>query len=378
MKLQTKDIMTATSKLNEPVMVGMDLHRNNVVCGLVDHSGKRLKQKRLPCDLDTITQWLSPHRDRLGTIAVESTFNWYWLVDGLKDQGFEVVLANPAKIVQFEGIKHADDVNDAYFLADLLRLNILPTGHIYDRDVRPIRDLLRRRLLLVRQRTTLKLSLKSLYCRTTGKTLALSRLDKLTAKGIEELFTDPTNQLIAWEQIRLIEELTSSITKIEKAATGKVKNWKTFRVLKNIPGVGPILGLTIALETGPVERFKDAGNYASYCRCVKSQRLSNGKVKGTNNGKNGNRYLAWAWVEAAQFARRYYSPCRQFFDRKSAQSNNILATKALACKLSKAAWHVMGSGDAFNWERAFGSSPEKSKKQTAEKTAKKKDTKPVS
>jgi transposase len=356
--------MTTISKLpNDPIMVGMDLHQNNVVCALVDSTGKRLKEKRLPCDLDKVIQWLSPYKQILGTIAVESTFNWYWLVDGLQEKGFEVVLANPAKIVQYEGIKHADDSNDAFFLADLLRLNILPTGHIYDRNIRPTRDLLRRRLLLVRQRTGLKISLKSLYTRTTGQTLALSKLDKLCGDDAKGLFHNFADQLIAKEQIRLIGELSESVKQIEKALMSKVRTSNQFRRLQAVPGVGKILGLTIALETGPITRFQGPGNYASYCRCVRSQRLSNGKVKGTNNGKNGNKYLAWAWVEAAQFARRYYAPCKKFFDRKSAQCNTTLASKALACKLSKVAWYVMRDGVSFNWEKAFGMRPEKKGKE---------------
>src|SRR5208282_4963500 len=109
-----------------------------------------------------------PYKSRLKSVAVESTYNWYWLVDGLKARSYPVVLANPAKIDQYSGIKHADDQNDAYFLAELQRLNILPTGYIYDPQVRPVRDLLRRRTLLVHQRTALILSFKSLYTRTTG------------------------------------------------------------------------------------------------------------------------------------------------------------------------------------------------------------------
>src|SRR5204863_2589543 len=104
---------------------------------------------------------------------VESTFNWYWLVDGLKAASYPVVLANPAKIDQYSGIKHADDKNDAFFLAELCRLEILPTGYIYDPELRPVRDLLRRRLSLVHQRTALLLSFKSLYARTTGQALPL-------------------------------------------------------------------------------------------------------------------------------------------------------------------------------------------------------------
>lgn len=124
--------------------------------------------------------------------------------------------------------------------------------------------------------------------------------------------------------------------------------------LQTIPGIGKILGMTITMETGEVKRFSDAGDFASYCRCVKSQRLSNGKKKGKNNEKCGNKYLAWAFVEVSNISRRFDPQCRSFYDRKQTQANNILATKALACKLAKAAWHVMNSGRDFDPTLAFG------------------------
>src|SRR5512137_1886068 len=140
------------------IMVGIDLHSNNALCGLMDEAGRRLAHKKLPCDLDPILQFLKPYRKRIATIGIESTFNWYWLVDGLQDHGYHVVLANPAAMQPYSGMKHTDDVSDAYFLAELLRLDLLPTGHLCDRKTRPVRDLLRRRMLLVRQRTMLILS----------------------------------------------------------------------------------------------------------------------------------------------------------------------------------------------------------------------------
>ena len=112
----------------------------------------------------------------------------------------------------------------------------------------------------------------------------------------------------------------------------QAKTLPSYKRLQTLPGVGVILGLTITMETGPISRFAEAGHYASYCRCVSSARTSNGKGKGKNNGKNGNPHLSWAFVEAANFARRFDSRCRKFFNRKAAQTNSIVATKALACK----------------------------------------------
>src|ERR1041385_7182974 len=114
------------------LFAGIDLHSNNLMIGIVDQAGKRLKHQKLDCSLTEVVNFLKPFQRRLKSLAVESTYNWYWLVDGLRALGYPVVLANPAKIQQYNGLKHADDKSDTYFLAALQRLNILPTGHIYD------------------------------------------------------------------------------------------------------------------------------------------------------------------------------------------------------------------------------------------------------
>src|SRR4051812_9976665 len=198
------------------LMAGIDLHSNNAVIGIVDEHGKRMAHQKIECDLKLIIKFLAPYKKQLTKVAVESTFNWYWLVDGLKAAKFPVELANPAKIDQYTGIKHADDKNDAFFLAELCRLNILPTGYIYDPELRPVRDLLRRRMSLVHQRTALMLSAESLYARTTGKKMSLSRLKALQVEEIRRLYEHPADQLIAGIQVRHISQLTESIEQMEK------------------------------------------------------------------------------------------------------------------------------------------------------------------
>ena len=120
-----------------------------------------------------------------------------------------------------------------------------------------------------------------------------------------------------------------------------------------IPGIGRILGMTITMEVGEIRRFRTDGDFASYCRLVDAKRLSNGKCKGDNNQKCGNKYLAWAFVEAANFARRYDEQCRRWYDRKAAKTSKVIATKALACKLAKAAWHVMAGQCDYDPKRMF-------------------------
>jgi transposase len=124
--------------------------------------------------------------------------------------------------------------------------------------------------------------------------------------------------------------------------------------LTTLPGVGIILGMTMTLEVGDIKRFASPGQFASYCRTVEAQRTSNDRKKGENNSKCGNKYLAWAFVEAANFARRYDEQCRKWYDRKAAKTSKVIATKALACKLAKAAWHLMSQGSDYDAKRMFG------------------------
>jgi transposase len=337
----------------QKLMAGIDLHSNNLVIGVTDQDGKRLSHRKLECELGEVLSYLKPWKARLQSLAVESTFNWYWLVDGLRAQGYPVRLANPAQIEQYSGIKHADDKHDAFHLAELQRLGILPEAHIYDPQLRPVRDLLRRRTNLVHQRTALMLSFKSLYARTTGQAMPLQQLKSMEPKAAKELYEHPANQLIAQLQLEHIEALNRSISRIEKAVLGCARELPLYEKLLTIPGIGRILAMTITMEVGDIARFKTDGDFASYCRAVDSRRLSNGKQKGQNNPKCGNKYLAWALVEAANFAQRYDENCRRWYDRKKAKTSTVVATKALACKLAKAAWHIMANKTDYDANRMF-------------------------
>jgi len=184
--------------------------------------------------------------------------------------------------------------------------------------------------------------------------MTLGKLKDLSVKGAQELYEHPANQLIAGMQIQHIDELTQSIEKIEKAVLASARELPYYSKLATLPGVGRILGMTITLEVGDIKRFADPGNLASYCRTVEAQRVSNSKKKGENNSKCGNKYLSWAFVEAANFARRFDEQCRKWFDRKAARTSNVIATKALACKLAKAAWYLMSEETDYDSKRMFG------------------------
>jgi len=337
----------------EALYGAIDLHSDNSVLAIIDATGKRVFDRRLPNEVDRIAAALAPFRDRLKGIVVESTFNWYWLVDGLMERGYRMHLANPAAIQQYSGLKHGDDQSDAYWLAELLRLGILPEGYIYPKAERAVRDLARKRGQLVRQRTANLLSIKNTIRRSTGGTVKSDVIKAMEPKGVSELAVDADVGLAIEANVCVRACLDEQIAKLERAVLQRAKLKPEFEKLKSIPGVGNIVAMTIMLETGGITRFASVGDFASYCRCVDSKRLSNKKKKGQGNTKNGNRYLAWAFVEAANFAIRYSQPIQRFHQRKQARTKNVVAIKAVAHKLARASYYIMRDQVIFDVDKSF-------------------------
>jgi transposase len=330
---------------------GLDLHSRNTYIGILDTDFKRVFKKRVSNNLDLILETLQPFRGQLKGLVVESTYNWYWLVDGLMDAGYGCVhLANPSAIKQYEGLKHSDDQHDAFFLAQLLILGILPLGYIYPKEDRPVRDLARKRMFLVKHKTAHILSLQSLIARCCGQRISTNQIRNLTVADLRQLLREEYLFLSAQTNLDTIAFLIQQIKALEKAIKKKVKLDKAFEQLMTVPGIGFILAMTIMLEVGDISRFAKVGNFASYCRCVSSQRLSDGKAKGSGNRKNGNRYLSWAFVEAAQLGRRYSQRFGRYYDRKAAQTNTIVATKALSNKLARICYYIMRDQVPFREE----------------------------
>lgn len=332
----------------------IDLHSDNNVTVVIDEQDQVVYQKRLPNDLPMIVEQLSPYRSSLEGIVVESTYNWYWLVDGLMEQGYRVHLANTAAIQQYEGLKYTDDHSDARWLAHVLRLGVLPEGYIYPRADRPVRDLLRKRSQLVRQRTTNLLSIQNLMTRNTGSSLSANQIKGLDVQQVDELLPNEDLALAVKANLSVMCSADKQTEILERTVTQRVKLRPQFSFLKTVPGIGQILALTIMLETGDIRRFSSVENFASYCRCVGSQKISNGKKKGKGNTKNGNKYLAWAFVEAANFAIRFNSKIKSFYQRKKAKTKGVVAIKAVAHKLCRACYYIMRDHVAFDVTKAFG------------------------
>lgn len=331
---------------------GIDLHSNNHLICLIDQDDTIIVQKRLPNSLEATLELLMPYHDKISGVAVESTYNWYWLVDGLMAHGFHVHLVNTAAVKQYDGLKYSGDRQDAFFLARLMRLGILPTGYIYPKEIRPIRDLLRRRCSLVKQSTAITNSLGCQIARELGVQFSVNELRK--ANYQLPFAKDSYAYAMAQSSLCIYSTIQAQIDSLEAMVLTAYRGSDDYQLICTIKGVGKILGLTIALETGNIQRFKDVGNYASYCRCVQSIRNSNHKKKGTGNRRAGNKYLAWAYSEAAHFIIRFNPQAERFYQRKKAKRNGYVALNAVAHKIARAVYYLLKNGDEFDIDRAFG------------------------
>jgi transposase len=339
-----------------PLYGGIDLHANNSVIVLLNEQDEVIYRKRLPNALSTILEQLAPYRMEIKALVVESTYNWYWLVDGLMEADYRMHLANPAAIQQYSGLKYSDDHSDARWLAHLLRLAVLPEGYIYPKAERAVRDLLRKRAHLVRQHTANVLSVQNILARNTGARFSGKRMHELTKQELQSLLTEEPQVLAVTSSLAVLDCLKHQIKTLEKTVHKCLHHTPAYEQLLTVDGLGTILAQTLTLETGAISRFPTVGNYASYCRWVDSNKISNGKRKGTGNVKNGNPYLAWAYMEAAQFALRFQPAAQRFYQRKLAKSRNntVLARKAVAPKLSRACYYMMRDLVPFEAAKALG------------------------
>jgi transposase len=232
-------------------------------------------------------------------------------------------------------------------------LGVLPEDYIYPKEERAVRDLLRKRSQLVRQKTANLLSIQNFYSRNTGQSISANRIKQLRCEKVDALFPNADLALAVKANLTVMRSLETEIAILERVVKDRIKLKPAYRYLLTVNGIGQILALTIMLETGAIKRFPKVGNFASYCRCVGSEKLSNGKRKGSGNTKNGNKYLSWAFVEAANFAIRFEPLIARFYQRKKAKSHRVVAIKAVAHKVARACYYVMRDEVPFDVNRAF-------------------------
>jgi transposase len=197
------------------------------------------------------------------------------------------------------------------------------------------------------------LSIQNIVSRSLGVGMRGNDVKRVDQQWVRDLFKEEHLFLAVNTSVGVMRYLGERIKEIEKVVKQRVKLRKEFAALLSLPGVGDILALTIMLEVGDIGRFPRVGNYSSYCRCVRSTRISAGKSKGQGNRKNGNKYLSWAYVEAANFAMRHYPLVQGYYQRKAGKTNGVVAIKAISHKLARASYYIMRDQVVYDAKKLF-------------------------
>ncbi len=331
---------------------GIDLHTKTMYVCILDRDGQVLVHKNLPSSPKAFLETIAPYRDDL-VVAVECIFTWYWLADLCAAEGIAFVLGHALYMKAIHGGKAKNDRIDALKIAMLLRSGMLPQAYGYPAGMRATRDLLRRRLHLVRKRGPLLA-----HIQMTNQQYNLPAFAKRIAypsnrEGVADHFEDRVVRKTIAVDLALLDRYDTLLVDLESYLVRQAKQHdpQAFQLLRSIPGVGKVLALTILYEIHDVKRFDRVQEFASYARLVKCAKESAGKKHGTSGAKMGNVHLKWAFSEAAVLFVRHSEPGKELLARLEKRHGKGKALSILAHKLGRAAYYILLRGKAFEIER---------------------------
>jgi len=335
---------------------GIDLSASTSHPCVVDEALSIQLQQKTANELHGIVHLLDPFKPNL-QIVVESTFNWYWLVDGLQPAGFDVCLAHTLGLSMITAAKVKTDRRDAFTLAKLLRAGVIPKAYIYPAKTRPLRDLLRRRMQTVQLRAREYGVLRQLLLREGILSSSRNQIKRAEDEDLQQWFSHPLVVMNATQKLQRIELLTRQITELEQTILDLTKQKPDYKRLLRIPGIGKILALTILYEVGEISRFENVRHFSSYCRLVPGVAQSGTVTRRGRASKQGNHYLKAAFNQAAVVAVRSYPRIQgcyeQQLQRHRGSSRKLVAYNVIAHKLAQAVFHVLRDGAQYREELLF-------------------------
>jgi transposase len=335
---------------------GIDLHSKDCWLCVIDEKDEIQLRKKVPNYLPIILQELEKFSPK-PCVVVESTMNWYWLVDGLQEAGFEVKLAHIFGLHMITGAKVKTDRRDAFSLARLLRLDAVPEAYIYPKQRRPVRDLLRRRNRLVSLRATAYRYMKQVLLQQGMHGYSLADLKRFDEAMVVKLFDHPALRASMQMELDRIALYSQQINTLERMIQKSVMDPPLFELLQTIPGVAKILGLTIFYEAGDIERFSGPKRFCSYARVVPGVAQSSSVTRRGRGSKQGNPYLKWAFMQAAGISVRYDPDVRKFrqthMARRRSKARRLICLSIVAHKLAIGAYFVMKDRVPFRMELMF-------------------------
>ena len=335
---------------------GIDLHARSMYVCVLDWQGEIVLHKNMPCTPDLFLKVIAPYREDMA-VAVECIFTWYWLADLCGKENIPFVLGHALYMKAIHGGKAKNDKIDAHKIAVLLRGGMLPMAYVYPALMRSTRDLLRRRMHLMRKRSELLAHIQntnSQYCLPQfGKKIAY----KANRQGVSEHFTDSSVRKSMEMDLSLIDHYDKLLTEVELyiTKTAKVHNVNVFFRLRSVHGIGKILALVILYEIHDINRFPTVQDFVSYARLVKCAKESAGKRHGTSGKKIGNVHLKWAFSEASVLFLRGNPAAQRYVDRLTSKHGKAKALSILAHKLGRAVYYMLKREQAFDINKFFSS-----------------------
>ena len=331
---------------------GIDLHARTMYVCILDAEGQVLVHKNLRTTPEAFLEVVAPYREDL-VVAVECIFTWYWLADLCAREGIDFVLGHALYMKAVHGGKAKNDRIDSLKIATLLRGGMLPQAYAYPAGMRATRDLLRRRLHLVRKRGQLLA-----HIQMTAHQYNLPPLGKRIAypanrEGVAEHFESRAVRKSIAVDLALLERYDSLLSELEADLVRQAKQHdpQAFQLLRSVPGIGKVLALTILYEIHDIRRFDRVQQFASYARLVKCAKESAGKTYGTSGAKMGNVHLKWAFSEAAVLFVRHSPEGKKLRARLEKRFGKGKALSILAHKLGRAVYFMLQRGKAFDRTR---------------------------
>jgi transposase len=327
---------------------GIDLHKDMTFITTIDDSGSVVKQSKLPNEEYAILNYFFS-QGRNHKAVVESTSNWYWLSDLLRNHQIEIILAHAKYLKAISYAKVKTDKVDSLILAQLLRMNLIPGAHQISTEKRGLRDLMRARLRLVHKKTS---CLNSIHRLLEKFNFAVPNNRPMHELSTLDLLTDlPFNSEYKFQLDILKEQvvlLDRQIKALEKSLHPLLIPNPEIQRLLYIPGIGKVLAFTIYLEVDGIERFPDVNQFYSYCRLVPGSDNSNRKLKHKSGNKDGNKYLKMAFTEAGFRAVQYYKEIKQFYQSKARKKHKTIARNLVAKELAKICFYLLKDKVDFN------------------------------
>jgi transposase len=331
---------------------GVDLHATTMYVCILGTEGQVLVHRNVKSTPTAFLELVAPYRDDL-VVAAECTFTWYWLADLCADVRIPFVLGHALAMRAIHGGKAKNDRIDSHKIAVLLRGGMLPQAYVYPAGMRSTRDLLRRRLHLVRKRGQLLAHIHNTIHQYNLEPFGKRIAYPANRDGLLEHFPDPSVRKSIEVDLALLERYDALIADLELSIVRQAKRHDAdaFHRLRSVPGIGKVLALTILYEIHDISRFERVQEFASYARLVKCAKESAGKKLGTGGAKQGNVHLKWAFSEAAVLYLRHSTDGKKFLARLQRKHGKGKALSILAHKIGRAVYYILARGTVFSHEK---------------------------